>query len=624
MTNEEYIQRRLKASPAYAAGACCFLHDGGHLHPTDRAMLGKLVEYIKEGSAKKAQVQFVQEYIGKYTSVLIGKDITPAIVPDFTTARTRTTGTPNTATLLSGGNIVSIYGDHDNTEWVRKITNLPGVSWEKDHYRGVISFSLLDMLKELGFTFDAKLEERYAAGIAKKNPAGIAKMVDGMPIKPFPYQIDGIKFIEERDGRALIGDEPGLGKTMQALGWLRYRTDVRPALIVCPASLKINWSREAQMWMERPNVCIVGGQKPGQIPHNADVVIINYDVMRYWAPTLKTYKFQAVVLDEVAYIKERSSQRTKAILQFVAQVPHVIALSGTPIVNRPVEFFTTLSAIKKDLFPSYWRFAERYCNLRKTAFGTMATGAKNLEELHRILTRTVMLRRKKEDVLKDLPDKRTAVVAFPLSNREEYMEAQNDFVGWMENQGANLDKINALAKMEKLKQLSVAGKLNACIEWIEEFLDTDKKLVVFTAHNSTMDRLVSHFGNCAVHVRGGMSKDSRQKSVDRFQTDNTVKLFIGNMQAAGVGLTLTAASDCAFLEFPWTPGDFQQCADRVHRIGQKDGVTVWALVGVDSIDENIITQLQKKQKVLDMTLDGKDSDEETSLDELVWSIKRKK
>jgi len=464
--------------------------------------------------------------------------------------------------------------------------------------------------------------------------------VPGLRMDLFPFQRDGIGFIESRKGRCLIGDEMGLGKTIQALGWLALHPELTPTVIVCPASVKGVWHGEILKWFERlPRTRILSGRATNgtseAILRTDDnrILIINYDILSSWLDALKAIKPMVVILDECHLTKNQKAQRTQAVLELTKGVKHVIALSGTPIVNRPVEFYTTLKMLRPDLFPSFWRYAQAYCGAKHNGFGWDFSGASNTEELHKRV-QPVMIRRKKEDVLKDLPPKRRVLVAVDLDNRDEYVDESRTFKDWIQEAIASGELTiseareikqskgsgaEALTRIERLKQLCIAGKMTAAIGWIRDYLETEDKLVVFATHHSTIDRLVEEFGdmNPAV-IDGRVDVSKRQPIVERFQKDPTCRLFLGNIKAAGLGITLTAASATCFVELGWTPGEMDQAEDRVHRIGQEaDSVLAYYLLAEGTIEEEIAALLDKKRRVLDAVLDGKETDEMGLLTELL-------
>jgi SNF2 family DNA or RNA helicase len=476
----------------------------------------------------------------------------------------------------------------------------------------------LNSLQSWGFELDSKLLKSLNTSFSDILPIS---NIPGLKGIPFPYQYDGVAFIEYKDGRVLVADEMGLGKTIQALAWVQLHRDRVPVLIVCPASLKLNWKREIESWLPDPDVEILSGEttwKP-----LADILIINYDVLPAWIAVLQSLNIQILITDECHYYKNNAARRTKAIKRIAKTIPHVIALSGTPIVNKPVEAYNAINIIKPDLFSNFMDFTRTYCGAKHNGYGWDFNGATNTDKLHSILTESIMIRRLKKNVLKDLPDKIYSFIPFELDNEREYNQARSNIIAWIKDnkgdaQALRAKNAEALVKIEALKQLAVQGVLTDTIEWIRDFLETGNKLVVFATHKIVIEALTNSFKtDMYVKIDGSVTLDDRQRSVDAFQFNPNVKLFIGNIKAAGVGITLTAASNVVFLELPWTPGELKQAIDRVHRIGQKDCVNVYYLFAVNTIMDRMAKGIDAKQKILDAVIDGIHTDESTLLYELM-------
>jgi SWI/SNF-related matrix-associated actin-dependent regulator 1 of chromatin subfamily A len=235
-----------------------------------------------------------------------------------------------------------------------------------------------------------------------------------------------------------------------------------------------------------------------------------------------------------------------------------------------------------------------------------------------------MLRRKKEDVLRDLPPKRRLVVPMEINNRKEYNKADVDLIRWLrDNFGTGkankAAQAEALVRFSYLKQLAAEGMMEMAVQWIKDSLDANGKLVIFAIHYATIDKLQEELRNYnPVVLDGRKSKEEKQAAVDRFQNDPECRLFIGNIKAAGVGITLTASSNTVFVELGWTPGEHDQAEDRVHRIGQDaESVNAWYLIASNTIMEEVSEILDEKRRVMDAVLDGKDTPEDSMLKELL-------
>ena len=336
-----------------------------------------------------------------------------------------------------------------------------------------------------------------------------------------------------------------------------------------------------------------------------------------------SYYAEGILVHNCHYIKTNKAQRTKAVKRLAKGIPHVVALSGTPIKNRPAEIYNGVRLVDPMILPEPWPFYKKFCGLVHNGFGWDWSGATNTKELHEILTESIMIRRLKEEVLPELPPKTRAFVPMPLDNRSEYTIAEDDFIEYLKAKkglatAQRAEKASHLVQVESLKQLAVEGKIKHCIKWIEDFLEVEKKLVVFCVHRNVASELMNHFKDTAVKIVGGMSAHQKDDSVVRFQTDDKIQLFVGNIEAAGEVITLTAASHVAFIELPWTPGGLVQAEDRCHRIGQDDNVTVHFLLAQDTIDEKMAKLLDRKAGIINAVLDGKEEmKKESMLSELI-------
>jgi SNF2 family DNA or RNA helicase len=512
-------------------------------------------------------------------------------------------------------------------ETLNKVKLIPGRRFHNEGYNAKywtapLSVDAVEQLQKLGFQMDPTLIEYL-----EKSKIHVDDMeeieIPGLLMELFPYQKKGVAFIEAKNGRALVADSMGLGKTAQSLAWLQLRPEKRPVIIVVPASLKLNWARECDMWMDNPKVQILSGKK-ANTPIVGEIIIINYDIIGAWVKALKAIKPQVLITDECHKWKNNKAQRTKAIKALGKVCPHVIALSGTPIENRPAEIYNAVQMIDPGVAGPWSAFGRRYCNGHHNGFGWDFNGASNVAELHEKLTNTIMIRRKKADVLKDLPAKVRSFVPMEIDNWKKYKVVEADFIGWVKREkglaaAEKAGNAEALAKISALKQLAAEGKMKQVIDWIKDHLDTNGKLVVFAVHKKTIDRLMSELADYSpVKVDGSVSQDARQLAVDTFQNDPRCRVFVGNINAAGVGLTLTAASSVAFAEVAWSPGEHDQAEDRIHRIGQTaDSVNAYYLLAGGTIEETMARLIDSKRKVLDQVLDGIETDSKNLLGELM-------
>ena len=531
------------------------------------------------------------------------------------------------ASLAEDGVIVRIQFSYDPTI-IQEIKQLDGKKWVPawKRWEVPISTEVVERLKELDFTLTEDIlkwgDNVSTPIVEQKIDWGVLQMKKEL----YPFQREGVAFIEAKKGRVLIADEMGLGKSLQAITYLQLHPELRPAIIICPSSLKLNWLKE---WRDSTgDTCpeVLSGRTPYKT--SGDVLIINYDILSGWVDHLKTIHPKIIIFDEAHYTKERSAKRTQAAKELCKNVPHVIALTGTPVVNRPIEMFNTLQILEPTRWSSFWKFAKKYCGAYQSRWGWVYNGSSNTNELHQLLTQTVMIRRRKAEVLKQLPAKTRTVIPLEITNRKEYDMAEDDFLSWLS--GKDKEKAiraayaEAMVKMEMLKQLTAHGKMEQCIDWVNDMIESGQKLVLFCTHRVVVDTLMNKFKDIAVKVDGSVTGEDRAKAVEKFQTDSSCMLFIGNIKAAGVGITLTAASNVAFLEYPWSPGDLVQAEDRIHRIGQEaESVNVWYLIAVNTIEDSIIKLLDKKRKVIDSVVDGGLVDESSLIGELLQMVHHK-
>lgn len=415
----------------------------------------------------------------------------------------------------------------------------------------------------------------------------------------------------------IIGDEMGLGKSFSSLMYLQLHPELRPAVIVCPATVKTHWKRQYRQWLKNNDrIEVLEGTKPKLLP-DADVYIINYDVLSYWLPLLKKANPKAAIADEAHYLKSATAQRTKAFDALAKQCQSVLLLTGTAIQNRPAELWKLLNLVAPKAWPKFFDFAHRYCDAKKQAVryrdkatGRMVnreiwdfSGASNLPELHERI-KPYFIRRLKKDVL-TLGEKSRITVPLdvPESKLHDYHVAMQAAMDKLIEDGK--EDAAQLVMFEKAKQAAFEAKFEAAVEWVGNLLNSGRKLVLFATHKDAAKRLTAAFADVSVTITGETSQKARNLAVDRFQNDDKCRLLVGNIQAAGVGLTLTAASDVAFVEFDWTPANHQQAEDRVYRIGQDaEAVQAWYLVLPDTIEETIVQLLYQKSMIVSAVLDG--------------------
>jgi len=421
---------------------------------------------------------------------------------------------------------------------------------------------------------------------------------------PLEHQKDAIKSLVENK-KFILADDMGLGKTTSTI-IAALETGAKKILIICPASLKINWQREIENYSDKPT-SIIEGKKW----EDGTFVIINYDIIKNFhdekkkddSVLLKT-KFDLVIIDEAHYIQNKQAQRTKLINDFVSNVERLWLLTGTPITSRPINYFNLLNLIECPVAKNWMAYVKRYCNGFQFQAGRRkiwnVSGASNLEEL-RDRTAPLVLRRLKENVL-DLPDKIITPVYLRLKSKE-YEALMGEYYDWYDKNGDSDSLTLQFTKLTKVRQVIAEEKVPSTIEICENIVEQGKKVIVFTNFTKTLEMILEHFGKSAVRLDGQMSQKERQLSVDRFQNDESVMVFVGNIKAAGVGITLTAGEAVVMNDLSFLPSDHSQAEDRSYRYGQKNNVLVYYPI-FDNTVEGIIYDILKKKKDIFETVMG--------------------
>lgn len=402
--------------------------------------------------------------------------------------------------------------------------------------------------------------------------------------------------------RFILADDMGLGKTTSTI-IAALETGAKKILIVCPASLKINWEREIENYTDR-SVYISEG-KNFSIEH--DFVIVNYDILKNFYDLkdkdnslITQGNFDLIILDEAHYVSNGQAARTKLVNSFSKKCERVWLLTGTPMTNRPMNYFNLLSLIESPVSQNWMAYAIRYCQGYQFTAGTRkiwnVTGASNLEELRDRTSRQV-LRRLKTEVL-DLPEKIITPVYLRLKSKL-YEGLMGEYYDWYNK---NPDESTSLtvqfSKLMKVRQVIAEEKIKDTIELAENILEQDKKVIIFTNFTETLNRIADHFGKQAVKLDGSTPKPQRQYAVDQFQDNEKIKVFVGNVKAAGVGITLTAAEAVIINDLSFVPGDLAQAEDRAYRYGQKNSVSVYYPIFDNSIEAIIYDMVnQKKQNI---------------------------
>jgi len=405
-----------------------------------------------------------------------------------------------------------------------------------------------------------------------------------LPDKIRDYQIRGVEFLEAVDGNGIVGFAPRLGKSLTALAYCLQHPEYKRILIGCPSNVKIVWEREIHKWTKEEAVTLYSRNPVMLNKFDAKFFIVNYDILYDWKEALKEVKFDVMIMDESHYLcnmkmynaeqkKQVPVKRTAAFMELAKGIPHKILLSGTAIKAAPVQFFTSLHTIAPTIFPNEWKYKQKFCGPKHTYYGWDFTGLSNADELISLIS-PYMIRRRKEDVLTDLPIKQRIVVSFAkddTANREQELKEK--------------------------------------IAWIADYLDSGEKLVVFAWHREVCESIYSAFPKQAVLVYGGIDNKKKTALQDKFQSDNKIRLFVGQVISANVGIDLSAADTVAFVEMPFNPGDAEQAEERVFLPGDgKQRITVYYLVGKESPEEKIAEILENKNQIVTRVLDNKVAD----------------
>jgi len=427
--------------------------------------------------------------------------------------------------------------------------------------------------------------------------------------KAFNHQESGIEFLL-KNPKCILADDMGLGKTYQAIvGALECNAE--RILVICPSSLKINWMREIQNFCE--DVSIIEGKywDPNRF------TIINYDILKNFHTIeergkkyeeweirreIVEYDPDLIILDEAHFVKNHKSIRGK-ILKDIAKKfspERIWLLTGTPIANRPMDYYNLLTIIDCPVANNWVHYARTYCEgIRFKKGGRyiwVTTGASNIEELASKTKKTI-LRRKKENVL-DLPDKLTTPIYLELQNTDGYKNVWNEYLSKRKLEGKKGNPFKELVEMTLLRTFIAMETVPYSIEKAEEAVELGKKVIIFCNFNDEMDSFIRHFGDKCVCLRGGMTDKQKQLAVDRFQEDDNCMVFVGQIKAAGVGITLHAAEIVIMNSLDWVPGNHQQAEDRAYRIGQNKTVNIYYMLIDDTIDTLVWNILNEKKKII--------------------------
>lgn len=525
---------------------------------------------------------------------------------------------------------------------------------------------LLDEVQKMHDEAPARQAENHAlASAADAEPIEIPGLVGELR----GYQYAAIHWAL-RNRKVYIADDMGTGKTLSSLASC-VAAKALPVVVICPASVKLGWQRQVNRFFPDLKVYVASGKKntdnaprnlpnmTNVIPHGTDVFVINYDIAGAWQPltavtksgtSTEVFDYKSVIIDEAHFIKSPKAKRTKAVANIANRVDFRIALSGTPMVNRPIEIVPQLEVLgRMDDFlggRKKWHFVERYCAPTYNGYGWDTNGASNLFELsQRLREYGILIRRTKDEIMSELPPKERVTIPLALNNRDHYNKIMNDLRYWVEAKVAKdeelqqelaqmpekireksrgyaiaerlfrAEKAEALVRLGALRQTCIDGKMDGITEWVRDFLTNDEKLIVYCIHRKTVNHLMNEFGDKAVKIYGGMSMEKRQASIDTFISDDSVRMVVANIDAAAEGIDgwQDVCSNVAFAELAWSPVRHRQAEDRCHRSGQQNPVTCYYLLAEKSVDETLAGLLDKKNIIISAALDGREIDEDESV-----------
>jgi SWI/SNF-related matrix-associated actin-dependent regulator 1 of chromatin subfamily A len=405
-----------------------------------------------------------------------------------------------------------------------------------------------------------------------------------------------------KNKKFILADDMGLGKTTSTI-IASLETGAKKILIICPASLKINWQREYQLYSDKSSYVCEGKN----YSEDAEIVVMNYDIIKNFHDAkdhnnsmMFKSKFDLVIIDEAHYIQNVQAQRTKLINDLVKNVDRLWLLTGTPMTSRPINYFNLLSLVDSPVAKNWMAYVVRYCAGYQFRVGPRKVwnvmGASNLEEL-RDRTGATILRRLKDDVL-DLPEKIITPVYLRLRSKN-YEELMGEYYNWYEKNPEESKNLSIqFTKLTQVRQLIADEKTQHTIELAENIIEQGKKVIIFCNFTHSLEIIYNHFGKAAVRLDGSMSKTQRQDAVDRFQEDEKVKVFVGNIKASGTGITLTAGEAVIMNDLSFLPSDMAQAEDRAYRYGQKNNVLVYYPLYENTLEMIIYDIVNSKKKII--------------------------
>jgi len=493
-----------------------------------------------------------------------------------------------------------------NRVLVDRVRALPERAWNKDlriwtapvEHLPLVMEALPDLpVTEAARDAYQRLQNTLAA--SRSSDASAEVIVPGGTLRP--YQVAAVRYIEAKKGRVLNADQMGLGKSLESLAYIhRHEDELLPLVVVCPASVKEQWKREAARWLgwSENSILVIYGRAPFILP-KIKMYILNYELLDMWTSCLKSASVKSLIADESHLLKNKGAKRSMMVHSLARGLLCVMALTGTPVLNRPEELWNQVRLVRPDVFPSEWRFKERYAGFHKGRFGWEAGEPAHLEDLETRLRANLMIRREKSEVLDELPELQRITVPLGV-DLAEYRKVAGPAVERLRRARKNGTLSGmSIQDITQLRQEATIAKLEPAKAWIREFLATSNRLVVFGHHHFALDNLATEFGVPALD--GRVSSIKRQEAIDTFQAGEGQLLICGT-RAMGQGINLQSVSYCAFLELDWNMAMHEQAESRLHRMGQENAVTAYYLTALRTIDEPMMGMLAVKQEVVERSM----------------------
>jgi len=538
--------------------------------------------------------------------------INPECTPITTTAEQIKPPENEKTTIMKDNKILLSFSGDNFRNTLGFVKTLAGRKYSDKKWHVPFTLNNYKKLVDFEFDIDDSIRKKYFHEINFDDP-GI-KEISGLKGIPYNFQWDAFNFIESHAGKCMLAMDMGLGKTLVSLMYCQHHLEKRPVVIVCPATLKLNWKSEIEKWLGEKKIQVLSGlpNENNQLDPEAEFYIVNYDIIRNihkknveikhsgWINYFN--KVEILIIDESHKIGNSQTYQSKAVRELCDIAKHIIPLTGTPFRNSADELWSILNKVKPSVASTRYDFRFRYCNPRHNGFGWQYNGISNAKELNEYLN-YCMIRMKKTDVLKDLPQKTIQIMPIELES-SDMAKYKAEIRGIVDNI-SKYDNKKKKACIFRLRRILGDAKAKVVKKWLTDFFDNNnEKFVMFAHHKKAISELMKSHKN-SVKIDGDIDVKKRQNIVEEFQNNGDIKLFVGGISAAGVGITLTSACYGGFTELPFVPADFDQCCDRLVRIGQERPVTIYVFVAKGTLDEYLCEIIDYKREITEKIIDGK-------------------